>query len=73
MTSKPAEQSPGEEPRPEEPPPCCDADRVPIFNAATIEALEDAQADRHLTRYRDVDELFRKLDIGVRRPPGRPV
>ncbi len=48
-----------------ETPTCCEADRTPSFNQTTIEALEDAKADRNLTRYADEDELFRKLGIQV--------
>lgn len=37
---------------------CCDPNPEPSFNQTTIEALEDAEADRDLTRYANTDELL---------------
>jgi hypothetical protein len=65
-----AGESAGRKPRSKKPadresPTCCEPDRTPSFNQTTIEALEDAKADRNLTRYADEDELFQKLGIKV--------
>jgi hypothetical protein len=47
---------PRAEPRPK-------ASKTPRFNAATIQAMQDAKAGKNLTRYRDEDDLFEKLGI----------